>query len=48
LRADLRRRIPAQVNKAAAPLRAVHTAGSLHNITPDSVNTPGPVEEANS
>ena len=23
------------VNKAAAPLRAVHTAGSLHNITPD-------------
>jgi anthranilate synthase component 1 len=26
------------VNKAAAPLRAVHTAGSLHNITPDSVS----------
>jgi anthranilate synthase component 1 len=25
------------VNKAAAPLRAVHTAGSLHNITPESV-----------
>jgi anthranilate synthase component 1 len=25
------------VNKAAAPLRAVHTAGSLHNIGPDSV-----------
>jgi anthranilate synthase component 1 len=27
------------VNKAAAPLRAVHTAGSLHNITPESVPT---------
>jgi anthranilate synthase component 1 len=26
------------VNKAAAPLRAVHTAGSLHNITPESVS----------
>ena len=25
------------VNKAAAPLRAVHTAGSLHNITAESV-----------
>ena len=25
------------VNKAAAPLRAVHTAGSLHNITADAV-----------
>jgi anthranilate synthase component 1 len=29
------------VNKAAAPLRAVHTAGSLHNITADSVPGPG-------
>ncbi|UKA64347.1 anthranilate synthase component I [Arthrobacter sp. FW306-04-A] len=26
------------VNKAAAPLRAVHTAGSLHNISPDAVS----------
>ena len=25
------------VNKAAAPLRAVHTAGSLHNIAADGV-----------
>ncbi|TSE16126.1 anthranilate synthase component I [Arthrobacter sp. KBS0703] len=30
------------VNKAAAPLRAVHTAGSLHNITPESVTEAGP------
>lgn len=33
------------VNKAAAPLRAVHTAGSLHNITveslPESLPEPG-------
>ena len=29
------------VNKAAAPLRAVHTAGSLHNITAESVPEPG-------
>jgi anthranilate synthase component 1 len=34
------------VNKAAAPLRAVHTAGSLHNITPDSVDAPDAVSTA--
>ena len=33
------------VNKAAAPLRAVHTAGSLHNITPESVTEAGPPEQ---
>jgi anthranilate synthase component I len=36
------------VNKAAAPLRAVHTAGSLHNITPDSVSAPDSVSSPDS
>jgi len=30
------------VNKAAAPLRAVHTARSLHNITVDAITDAAP------